>query len=77
VGEITSIIENVVIIKGLASEVANRGSRRALDSDTLLVFEDRKVVGYVRTSCDISFQISNRDYRSVKLLAQPLSPSTK
>jgi H/ACA ribonucleoprotein complex non-core subunit NAF1 len=42
-----NIIDNVVIVKGASSEVVNRGSERALDSDTLLVFEDRKVMGYV------------------------------
>ncbi|KAG6814151.1 hypothetical protein H0H92_002146 [Tricholoma furcatifolium] len=47
VGEIMSVMGNTVIIKGIPSEVADRGSDRALDSDTLLVFEDRKVMGYV------------------------------
>ncbi|KAF9454202.1 NAF1-domain-containing protein [Macrolepiota fuliginosa MF-IS2] len=47
VGEIMSIVDNVVIIKGLASGYANRGSASALDSDTLLVFGDRKVMGYI------------------------------
>ncbi|KAF8625222.1 hypothetical protein AX15_005522 [Amanita polypyramis BW_CC] len=47
VGEIMSIVDNVVIIKALPSEMANRGSDKALDSDTLLVFDDRKVLGYV------------------------------
>jgi H/ACA ribonucleoprotein complex non-core subunit NAF1 len=44
VGEVMSVMENLVIVKGTASE---RGFERALDSDTLLVFEDRKVMGYV------------------------------
>ncbi|OBZ79554.1 H/ACA ribonucleoprotein complex non-core subunit NAF1 [Grifola frondosa] len=47
VGEVMSIIDKVVIVKGLASGIANRGSEKALDSDTLLVFEDRKVLGYI------------------------------
>jgi H/ACA ribonucleoprotein complex non-core subunit NAF1 len=47
VGEIMSVMENMVIVKGLPSERTNQGSERALDSDTLLVFEDRKVMGYV------------------------------
>ncbi|KAI9060521.1 NAF1-domain-containing protein [Trametes sanguinea] len=47
VGEVMSIVDKVVIVKGLPSEIANRGSERALDSDTLLVFEDRKVLGYI------------------------------
>jgi H/ACA ribonucleoprotein complex non-core subunit NAF1 len=50
VGEIMSVVENVVIVKGLPSDIANRGAARALDSDTLLVFEDRTVMGYVGTS---------------------------
>lgn len=48
VGEIMSIIDKVVIVKGNPSQVQNRASERALDSDTLLVFDDRKVLGYVR-----------------------------
>ena len=47
VGEIISIIDKVAIVKGVPSQVVNRASDRALDSDTLLVFEDRKVLGYV------------------------------
>lgn len=49
VGEITNIVGNVVIVKGVATEPAGRVPERALDSDTLLVFEDRKVLGYVRS----------------------------
>lgn len=48
VGEVMSIVDKVVIVKGSASEIATRASERALDSDTLLVFEDRKVLGFVR-----------------------------
>lgn len=51
VGEIMSIIDKVVIVKGNASHIANRASERALDSETLLVFEDRKVFGYVSWLC--------------------------
>ncbi|KAF9531912.1 Gar1/Naf1 RNA binding region-domain-containing protein [Crepidotus variabilis] len=47
VGEIMTIVDHVVIIRGLPSEYLNRASERALDSDTLLVFDDRKVVGYI------------------------------
>ncbi|KAI0078859.1 NAF1-domain-containing protein, partial [Panus rudis PR-1116 ss-1] len=47
VGDIMSIVGQVVIVKGTASHVMNRASEKALDSDTLLVFEDRKVLGYV------------------------------
>ncbi|PCH34237.1 NAF1-domain-containing protein [Wolfiporia cocos MD-104 SS10] len=47
VGEIISIVDKVVIVKGIAFESAIRASERALDSDTLLVFDDRKVLGYI------------------------------
>ena len=50
VGEVFSIVDKVVIVKGLSQEVQGRVSDRALDSDTLLVFEDRKVLGYVSTN---------------------------
>jgi H/ACA ribonucleoprotein complex non-core subunit NAF1 len=49
IGEVMSIIDNkTVIVKGAPSEVVTRTSDHALDCDTLLVFEDRKVLGYVR-----------------------------
>ncbi|KAJ7597451.1 Gar1/Naf1 RNA binding region-domain-containing protein [Mycena floridula] len=44
VGHILNLVETTVIIKGLPPSVPVRG---ALDSDTLLVFDDRKVLGYV------------------------------
>lgn len=50
VGEIISIVDNAVIVKGIATGFAGRVSEKALDSDTLLVFEDRTVLGYVRAS---------------------------
>ena len=48
VGEVMTIVDRVVIIKGNPSNMFNRGSDRALDSDSLLVFDDRTVMGYVR-----------------------------
>jgi H/ACA ribonucleoprotein complex non-core subunit NAF1 len=48
VGEIMSVVGNVVIVNGITTGFAGRVSEKALDSDTLLVFEDRKVLGYVR-----------------------------
>jgi len=50
VGEIMNIMCNVVIVKGEESGT-RRASERALDSETLLVYEDRRVLGYVSTSC--------------------------
>jgi H/ACA ribonucleoprotein complex non-core subunit NAF1 len=47
-GEIMNIVNNAVIIKGEAS-ATHRTSEHALDSETLLVYEDRKVLGYVST----------------------------
>jgi hypothetical protein len=48
VGEILSVFQDkTVIVKGLASQIAGRASDRVLDTETLLVFEDRKVLGYV------------------------------
>ena len=47
VGEVFSIVDKVVIVKGLSLEALGRSSDRALDSETLLVFEDRNVLGYV------------------------------
>ncbi|TFK19963.1 NAF1-domain-containing protein [Coprinopsis marcescibilis] len=46
-GEIISVMERIAIVRGLSSEVANQGSQYALDSETLLVFDDRKVLGYI------------------------------
>ncbi|KAF7302763.1 ACT-7 domain-containing protein [Mycena chlorophos] len=41
VGEVFSVVDKSVIVKGASS------SPHTLDSDTLLVFEDRKVLGYI------------------------------
>ena len=54
VGEIMNIVDRVVIVRGLPLQYLNRASERALDSDTLLVFEDRKVLGYVRSYSSVS-----------------------
>lgn len=48
VGEIMNIVNNVVIVKGGGSGT-HRASEHALDAETLLVYEDRKVLGYVST----------------------------
>lgn len=50
VGEVMTIVDRFAIVRGMPSEHLNRASERALDSDTLLVFEDRKVMGYVCVS---------------------------
>ncbi|KAF7347568.1 ACT-7 domain-containing protein [Mycena venus] len=47
VGEVMSIIDKTVIVKGAPADAFTRASDQALDCDTLLVFEDRKVLGYI------------------------------
>ncbi|KIJ22037.1 hypothetical protein PAXINDRAFT_178202 [Paxillus involutus ATCC 200175] len=47
VGEVMSIVGNVVIVKGLPADNVKSLSERALDVESLLVFEDRKVLGYI------------------------------
>lgn len=48
VGEILSVLQDkIVIVKALASKIVGQAPERALDTGTLLVFEDRKVLGYV------------------------------
>lgn len=47
VGEIMSVVNNVIIVRGSTSGNQLKANEKALDSDTLLVFEDRKVMGYV------------------------------
>lgn len=59
VGEVMNIIDKLVIVKGAPSGTANRGSEKALDSDTLLVFEDRKVLGYVRQRSILNLCLRN------------------
>lgn len=46
-GQILSVLKRSVIVKGVPSTDVKRANEHALDSDTLLVFEDRKVLGYV------------------------------
>ncbi|KAG1757215.1 Gar1/Naf1 RNA binding region-domain-containing protein [Suillus lakei] len=47
VGEVMNIIGNVVIVKGLPADSSRAASEKALDVETLLVFDDRKVLGHV------------------------------
>jgi hypothetical protein len=48
VGEILSVLQDrIVIVKGLASQISGQAPDRVLDIDTLLVYEDHKVLGYV------------------------------
>ena len=47
-GEIMNIVNNVVIVNGGGSGT-HRASEHALDAETLLVYDDRKVLGYVGT----------------------------
>ncbi|KAI0059489.1 NAF1-domain-containing protein [Artomyces pyxidatus] len=56
VGEIMSIVNNVVIVKGAASGYQQRASEKALDSETLLFFEDRTVFGYIYETFGPTYQ---------------------
>ncbi|KAG1754933.1 Gar1/Naf1 RNA binding region-domain-containing protein [Suillus paluster] len=47
VGEVMNIVGNVVIVKGLPADSSRAASEKALDTETLLVFDDRKVLGHV------------------------------
>jgi H/ACA ribonucleoprotein complex non-core subunit NAF1 len=47
-GEIMNIVNNVVIVKGGESGT-HRASEHTLDAETLLVYEDRRVLGHVST----------------------------
>ena len=76
VGEIMSIVDTVVIVRGMATENLNRASETALDADTLFVFDDRKVLGYVRL-LPVAPSDSDRCTRFTKHLAQPTNHSTK
>ena len=51
VGEVLNILQDkIVIVKGLTSQIIGHTADRVLDTETLLVFEDRKVLGYVSRS---------------------------
>lgn len=78
VGDVMSLIDNVVIVRGSPSEYFNRGSEKALDSDTLLVFEDRKVMGYVRSNATcLVLLVDANPGRYTRLSARLRSLSTK
>lgn len=78
VGEIMSVVGNTVIIKGLAAGLAGRASERALDSDTLLVFEDRKVLGFVGGPfCSSCLILTCFSLRSMKRLVPHTSQCIK
>ena len=75
VGEIMSVMDTLVIIKGSPSERVNQGSERALDADTLIVFEDRKVMGYVSVLRSFLLVVDEMDmqiYETFGPTSQPL-----
>ncbi|EIN13920.1 NAF1-domain-containing protein [Punctularia strigosozonata HHB-11173 SS5] len=47
VGEVMTVLPQTVVIKGIPAPVTGRASEKALDSETLLVLEDRRVLGYI------------------------------
>lgn len=68
-GEIVNIMDQAVIIRGLPSSHTNH----VLDSETLLVFDDRKVLGYVRVPCAFHYNFFLILDRFTKLSAPPPS----
>jgi H/ACA ribonucleoprotein complex non-core subunit NAF1 len=59
VGEIMSVLDRSIIIRGTASAQAVNG--RALDAGSLLVFDDRQVLGHVRhTSMRVALQLNRK-----------------
>jgi H/ACA ribonucleoprotein complex non-core subunit NAF1 len=58
-GEIQSIIDSVVIIRGLSPLGTSGTVERVLDADSLLVFEDRKVLGCVSSYTHIRASITH------------------
>lgn len=78
VGEVMSIIGQLAIVRGLPSEQLNRAAQTALDSETLLVFDDRKVMGYVRAFLSDSLNcVELISDRYTKPLGQLRSPSIR
>ncbi len=54
VGEIMNIVNDVVIVKG-SDSATHRASEHTLDAESLLVYENRKVLGYVSTGLFLLF----------------------
>lgn len=53
VGEVMTVLPDTVVVKGIPAPIIGRASEKALDSDTLLILGDRRVLGFVRVlSCD-------------------------
>jgi H/ACA ribonucleoprotein complex non-core subunit NAF1 len=73
VGEVMNVVGNVVIVKGLPADSFRAVSEKALDVETLLVFDDRKVLGHVRI---LYFQDTSSDsiqvYETFGPTSQPL-----
>jgi hypothetical protein len=69
IGEVLSIVDSVVVVKSY-----EHGHHKVLDTDSLFVFEDRKVLGLVRPAHRLLFKDSGLTrmcscFRSSKLLA--------
>lgn len=58
VGEIFSVMDNVVVVKGQTSQ-AERSAPTVLDAESVLVFDDRKVLGYVCCQYPYSVEIAH------------------
>jgi H/ACA ribonucleoprotein complex non-core subunit NAF1 len=52
IGEVLNVVDSVVVVKS-----SHNGMQRVLDTESLLVFEDRKVLGLVSGFVGVSFSM--------------------
>ena len=69
IGEVLNIVENTVIVKG---HTASKNTNQTLDAETLLLFEDRQVLGYVSLMHDHSSSSHKQVYDTFGPTAEPL-----
>jgi len=77
VGEVLNIVGNVVIVKGLPADPCKAASEKALDTETLLVFDDRKVLGHVRVLAIFKTPVLKTSCRYMKRLGLHPNPCTR
>ncbi|TFK56616.1 NAF1-domain-containing protein [Heliocybe sulcata] len=56
VGRIMNVGDNVVVVQGVVTQDSLKAHESALDSETLLVFEDRRVLGYIHETFGPTYQ---------------------
>jgi hypothetical protein len=76
IGEIMNISDRSVIVRGVAS--ASAANVKTLDAGSLLVFDDRRVLGYVgnSVSANVELGLILPTARSMRLLVRRTSHST-